>query len=61
MIDYLIEFMAGKGLIAMLSRVELAGKFENAIVFENGKVVEQGTVEELSESGGAFQRLLQAG
>ena len=60
-IDNLLELLAGKGLIAVLSRLELARRFEYTVVFENGKVVEQGRVAELSESGGAFQKLLQAG
>ena len=60
-IDNLLEHTAAKGLIAVLSRLELARKFEHTMVFENGKVIEQGRVDELSESGGAFQRLLQAG
>jgi len=60
-IDNLLGHMAGKGLIAVLSGMELARKFEHTIVFENGKAVEQGRVDELSESGGVFQNLLRTG
>jgi len=60
MIDNLIEHMAGKGLIAALSSVELARKFEHTIVLENGRVIEQGRADELSASGGALQNLLRA-
>jgi len=29
------------------------------MVFDNGKMIEQGRSDELSESGGAFQKLMQ--
>ena len=58
MIDNLIQFMRGKGFVAVLSRVELAERFERTIVLENGKVVEQGPTEELMTSNGAFMSML---
>jgi putative ABC transport system ATP-binding protein len=60
-IENLRVHLQGKGFVAVLSRVELAQRFEFTMVLENGKVVEQGTSAELSESGGAFQKLLQQG
>lgn len=58
MIDNLIQHMQGKGLVAVLSRVELASRFQHCIVLENGKVIEQGDTQALSGSGGALQKLL---
>jgi len=59
MIDNLLRHMNNKGMIAVLSRLELARKFEYTLVMENGRVVEQGSPTELVDSGGAFHKLLQ--
>lgn len=58
MIDNVIEYMQGKGLIAVLSRAELARRFEHTMVVENGKVVEQGPTAELNQPGSALHKLL---
>lgn len=59
MIDNLIRFMKGKGLLAVLSRVELAERFDHTLVLENGRVAEQGPTRELITSDGTLTGLLQ--
>ncbi|MDJ0957631.1 MAG: ABC transporter transmembrane domain-containing protein [Arenicellales bacterium] len=57
-IDNLIQHMTGRGLIAVLSRPELAPRFEHTIVLENGKVLEQGVTKEITDNSSAFQSLM---
>ncbi len=57
-IDNLIDCMKGKGLIAVLSRVELAERFEHTLVVENGRVVEQGPTRELLTSNGSLASMM---
>ena len=57
-IDNLIQHMAGRGFIAVLSRPELASRFEHTVMLENGKVLEQGTTKEITDNSSAFQTLM---
>ncbi len=58
--DNLIEYMRGRSLVWVLSRPELARRFEQVMVVEKGKVVEQVPREKIEESP-AYERLLNSG
>jgi ABC-type multidrug transport system fused ATPase/permease subunit len=56
----LLEEFSGRSLFWLLHRASLAADFDRVLVIDEGKVVEQGTFRELSETGGAFSRMLEA-
>ncbi|MFQ5954290.1 MAG: ABC transporter transmembrane domain-containing protein [Kiloniellales bacterium] len=58
--DNVLEYMKGKGVIWILHRASAATRFEHVIVLQNGRIVEQDTFEALNREGTALQALMQA-
>ena len=58
---HVLKFSQGKGVIWVLNRVSDAQQFSKIVVLKSGRILETGTYEELSEAGGEFQTLLEAG
>lgn len=58
---YILRNSEGKGVIWVLNRASDAQQFDKIVVLKSGRVLETGTYEELSEAGGEFQTLLEAG
>lgn len=56
-----LKYNKGKGIVWVLNRVADADQFDMIVVLKSGRVVETGTYTELSEAGGEFQTLLEAG
>lgn len=52
------KLMQGRTVIAVAHRLSTIENFDRVVVIEDGKVVEQGSYAQLSQSNGAFQRLL---
>jgi len=49
--------MQGRGLVWVLSRLDLADRFDRIVVMEGGKVVEQGTPSDLDSEGSRLNNL----
>ena len=58
--DNVLEFMKGKGVIWILHRAGAANRFERVLVLQNGRIVEQDTFEALDKEGTALHALMQA-
>jgi ABC-type transport system involved in cytochrome bd biosynthesis fused ATPase/permease subunit len=58
---YVLKSSQGRGVVWVLNRVSDAQLFSKIVVLKSGRIVETGTYEELSEAGGEFQNLLEAG
>ncbi len=61
MVEQLISYMQGRGLLWVLGRPELASNFDTILVVDKGRVVEQGPREDVTKAGSSFERLLNAG
>ena len=51
------KLMEGKTVIAIAHRLSTLREMDRILVLEGGKIVEDGSHEELSKSGGTYQRL----
>jgi len=51
---------AGRGVVWVLARHDLAGRFGHVLVMERGRLADRGRYEELNSPGGALERLLAA-
>ena len=60
-VDRILEFRRGRCVFWALQRNDLAERFGHVLVMERGRLVEQGRFADLKGSGGALQRLLNAG
>ncbi len=60
-LENLLRFSKGKGVIWVLNRVPDAQQFDKVVVLKSGRVLETGTYDELSTAGGEFQTLLEVG
>ena len=56
--DNLLEEFAGRGLVWVLHRADLAKGFDRVIVMRSGRIVEEGAFEELDRDGSYFRQLL---
>ena len=54
----LLEEFAGRGLVWVLHKADLAREFDHVLVMRSGKIVEEGTFEELNRDGSHFRRLI---
>jgi putative ABC transport system ATP-binding protein len=54
----LLEEFAGRGLVWVLQKAELAREFDYVLVMRSGKIAEEGTFEEVSIEGTYFKQLL---
>ena len=54
----LLEEFAGRGLVWVLHKADLAREFDHVLVMRSGKIVEQGTFEELNRDGSYFRQLI---
>lgn len=54
----LLEEFAGRGLVWVLHKADLAKGFDHVLVMRSGKVVEEGAFEELDRDGSYFRQLL---
>jgi len=61
MLDNIFKECGERGLLWVLSRTDLAAKFEKALVMKEGQVVEQGKIEEISQTGSIYRNLVMAG
>ena len=57
--DHVLKYCEGKGVIWILNRVLDAQQFDKIVVLKSGRIVENGTFEELSKAGGEFQTMLE--
>jgi len=60
-VDSILECRRGRSVFWALQRNDLAERFGHVLVMERGRLVEQGRFADLKSSGGALQRLLNAG
>jgi len=60
-VDRILECRRGRSVFWALQRNDLAERFSHVLVMERGRLVEQGRFADLKGSGGALQRLLNAG
>ena len=60
-LNNILGYRKGCGVIWVLQRNELAERFDHVLVMERGRLAERGRVAELKERGGALQKLLAAG
>ncbi len=58
--DNVLEFMKGKGVIWILHRAGAANRFERVLVLQNGRIIEQDTFGALNKEGTALHALMQA-
>ncbi|MGI9303634.1 MAG: ATP-binding cassette domain-containing protein, partial [Gammaproteobacteria bacterium] len=54
------EHMAGRGIIWILGRANLADQFDRVVVMDDGKIIEQGSFSDLQSNGNVFQSLLKS-
>jgi len=54
------DHMEGRGVLWVLSRMNMAKEFDQILVVDDGKVVEKGSFDELNREGSTFHRLLHA-
>ena len=59
--DHVLKYWEGKGVIWILNRVSDAQQFDKILVLKSGRIMETGTFAELSQAGGEFQTMLEAG
>ena len=57
--DHVLKYCEGKGVIWILNRVLDAQQFDKIVVLKSGRIVENGAFEELSKAGGEFQTMLE--
>ena len=60
-VNSILECRRGRSVFWALQRNDLAERFGHVLVMERGRLVEQGRFADLKSSGGALQRLLNAG
>ena len=60
LLDKILAFRKGKGIIWTLQRPSMAEHFERLIVMQGGRAVEQGDYSALTQPGSAFSRLVAA-
>jgi ABC-type multidrug transport system fused ATPase/permease subunit len=57
-LDNLVKEQAGRGLIWVLHRANLARSFHRILVMKDGRIVQQGRFDDLNREGSAFAELL---
>ena len=58
LIDNVKQAMAGRGILWILGRVQLAEQFDTVMVMERGKLLDQGSYEEMQANNEHFQQLI---
>lgn len=58
--DNILAHSKGKGVIWILHRASMSGRFDYVIVLQNGRIIEQDSFEALNREGSALHTLMQA-
>ncbi len=57
-VENVLQYMDGHGVLWVLGRPELAESFDRVVVMERGKIIENGPYQQLASNSAAFSRLL---
>ena len=60
MLDNILKDSDQRGLLWVLSRADLASKFEKALVMKGGQVIEHGNIEDMAQSGSTYRNMVMA-
>ncbi len=58
MMEAILKDVGSRGLLWVLERTDVAGKFEKVFIMEGGQVIEQGKIEDIVKSGSAYRHLV---